>query len=96
MVEAPGAVRAQDHLADLSDGDLQVVLVDQPHLEAGTHRPAQARRRGVGAGNDRGGDLGHVEDRINLDPEAFGEGGAVRGQRHHEGGAKRMLPIARA
>ena len=95
-VHRPGAIGADQHLADRADRHLAIVAIDQPHLDMRPHLSTGAALDRIGLRHDRRGNLGHVEDRVDVDPEAFGEGRRVVGERHHEGGAHAVVTVFRA
>ena len=70
VVHRPRPIGAHDQLADLAGRHLAVVLVDDPHLDAGTRPAAGAERRRVLARQERRRHLGHVEDGVDVAAEA--------------------------
>ena len=96
VVHRPGPVGTHQHLADLADGDLAVVRVDQPHVDARAHLAAGAAHRRIRLRDDGRGDLGHVEDRVDVRAEAPVEFERALAERHDEALADTVVAVVRA
>ena len=94
-VHRPWPVGSDEHLADRADRHLAVVGVDQPDVDPRPDLAAGAGLGRIGLRDDRRRDLGHVEDRVDVDPEALVERPRGVGQRDHEGGADAVVAVAR-
>ena len=83
-VHRPRPIAADHHFTDRAHRHFAVVAIDQPHLHPGAHFAACARLDRIGLGHDRRGNLGHVEDGVDIDAEPFAKRPRIAGQRHHE------------
>jgi hypothetical protein len=75
VVHRPRTLRAHHQFADLAQVNFKIILVDDPNIDALALFSARPIHRRVRRGDNRQRDLGHVEDRIDIDPEPLGKGG---------------------
>ena len=95
-IHGKGPVGADQHFANRANRHLAVILIDKPHIDAWAYGAAGAGLGGIGFGHDRRRDLGHVENRIDINAKALMEWARHLGQGHHKRRAHLVIAVGRA